>query len=192
MSNNTTQQELPMNWHKFMIYFSLWANAALCVINGIRLLTGSIYGDEVSLVYTYYDGLKTVDTVFGIAYLASAVFAIYTRFQLAGFKEGAPGKLTGLFVLLLVLNIGYPFAVANVTSLPFADVADESIVSQIIASVVLIVICSVYYKKRAHLFVNGSDGSSPTPVPRDRFCPQCGAKADSGDNWCTKCGAKLD
>ena len=56
------QNTLPMNWHKFLVYFGLWAGAVLNLINGFLLLTGSHYGDEKELVYYFFPKLKKMLT----------------------------------------------------------------------------------------------------------------------------------
>lgn len=211
MSNSETQG-LPMKWHKFLIYFSLWAGALLAASNGVQLLTGSVYGSEEAAlqVYSHFNGLKSADMVFGVLQICLAVYLIYTRFQLAGFKEGAPSKLTVAYVLSLALNIGYLFVLSGITQISVTDLAEgeSSTVSGIIMSIVMIFANRSYYQKREHLFGKGSDASGnnaaavtatppaavapPVTSSQPRFCTKCGKKADPDDRWCTQCGTKLD
>ena len=54
-------QQIPqqgMKWHKFLVYFALWANAILNVIMGILSLTGAKYGAYKDLVYDYLPQMK--------------------------------------------------------------------------------------------------------------------------------------
>ncbi len=215
--NNQTSQEPSMNWHKFLIYFALWFGALTAVVNGVQLLTGSQYGteQEAAQVYAYFDGLKGVDTVFGILLIATAVYLIYTRFQLAGLKQGAPNKLLIAYGLNIVVNIGYMIALNGIVSKANVQLDDRTMVAQIAANVVLILVNRAYYKKRAFLFEGGSvpltgmgteqpgtvspagngsagGGTMGTNAPADRYCTHCGKKADPGDQWCTSCGTKLD
>lgn len=148
----------PMKWFKFLIYFSLWAGAVLNVINGIQMLTGTQYGDAytVSLVYATYDGLKEIDCIVGFLYLVLAVFAIYTRFRLAGFHENGPKMLMVMYAASAAIAVFYHIGTYIV--LP-ADVVGSleyvvgQIVGGIIGAVVAIIVNHIYFKKRQHLFV---------------------------------------
>ena len=149
--------EMGMKWHKFLIYFSLWAGAVLYVISGMLLITGGIYnssGVSSSMIYAYYGSLKTVDVIFGLLYIALACYLIYTRFQLARFKFGAPSKLTICYVLGVVIAVAYMIGVSSATDLSISDMMDSRTTTQIITSIAMIIINKVYYDKRSHLFVN--------------------------------------
>ena len=207
-----TQPELSMKWHKFLVNFALWLNAIMNAVYGFQLMTGSHYGssDTANQVYSAVSGLKSVDMIFGILLIGVAVYMIFTRFQLARFQEGAPQKLTVGYVLAMVIPLGYLLIAVNTMNaaipeakLSMGDVADSSTVSSIISSIALIIINRIYYQKRAHLFGNG--GSLPMtkssdpyhtsyeskPVPKEKTCPKCGAKAEPGDVFCVQCGTKL-
>lgn len=61
-----------LKWFHFLIYFALWLNAIVCALNGIMQLTGASYeilGIAAEDMYATYPTLKTVDLVFGVAYL---------------------------------------------------------------------------------------------------------------------------
>ena len=73
MYNQTPQQpqkELGMKWFHFVIYFQLFVSALVGLWNGFQLLTGRIYGENTDRVYSYFSGLKGVDTIIGICYIA--------------------------------------------------------------------------------------------------------------------------
>ena len=55
----------PMKWFKFLIYFSLFAGAALNLINGITTILGTQYGEHAELVYATFGSLRTFDIVCG-------------------------------------------------------------------------------------------------------------------------------
>ena len=156
MNNNGyhTQPDPPMKWHKFLIYFSLWAGALINFFNGLQLLNGSIYQGNADQVYSVFSGLKTVDMIFGIIYIAIAIFMIYVRFQLAGFKRGAPGKLISLYVIQLVALFAYTLVASVTIHIPWAEIFSSSIIPSLIVSIVMIFVNRYYYSKRAHLFVN--------------------------------------
>ena len=202
-----------MKWHRFLIYFALWASAVVQAATGARLLTGAIYGDQSTAqqVYAYFQGVKTIDQIFGVLSLAMAAYLIYTRFQLAGMKEGAPGKLLLAYGGNLVLNVGYLVALSASTGIALTDIADGSITSSIISSLIMILANRVYYQKRAHLFGRtdgGStgrsvyDGSSGGTSDRGFSGGSAGSgysTAPAGDSrvtvqtrYCTHCGKKAE
>lgn len=194
---NTNSYDMPMKWHKFLIYFSLWAGAILCVASAIQLLTGSVYGADgtAEQVYRVYGGLKSVDSIFGVLYLITAALLIYVRFQLAGFKEGAPNKLTIAYVVQLAAFLGYMIAVSSTIKRPIGDLANSQTLTSIVSSVVMIIVNRIYYNKRAHLFgnaaaVSGAPHAASSGVSNG-FCPMCGAKVEPDDAFCVNCGAKI-
>lgn len=193
MDSNTVP-ERSMKWHKFLVNFALWAAAVLSAVSGAQLLTGSHYGDSAMTeqVYRTFGSLKSADTVFGILQIALAVLLIYTRFQLAGFKKGAPNKLTLAYALNLVVFLGYAVVVSNIVGAPFSEILDPSSTSSVAASVAMLVINRIYYGKRAHLFGDAPAAVSAPPAEKAvEACPRCGAKPEPGDAYCVNCGAKL-
>lgn len=146
-----------MKWYKFLIYFSLWAGAVLNIFSAISMLTGSQYGTdgEAELVYAMFEDLKTLDMLCGIFALVLAVFSIYTRFQLAGFKQKAPMFLTILYAGVCVYDLIYIIGCTN--ALPeyvLSEMDFTSMYSNLVTSAVMIFVNMSYFKKRAHLFVN--------------------------------------
>jgi len=187
--------EVSMKWHRFLVAFALWASAALFVINGLRLLTGGHYGDGdmAAMVYARFGSLKTVDSLFGLLDIALAAYAIYVRFQVAGFREGAPSKLTALYALNLISNLGYLAAFAATVQAPLAQIMDSTTVSAIVANAVMLFANRAYYKKRSHLFGDhpAAEPAPPSGSAAPGLCPRCGAKVEAGDAFCVQCGAKL-
>ena len=83
-----------------------------------------------------------------------AIFMIYVRFQLAGFKRGAPGKLISLYVIQLVALFAYTLVASVTIHIPWSEIFNFSIIPSLIVSIVMIFVNRYYYSKRAHLFVN--------------------------------------
>ena len=149
--------QLSMGWFKFLIYFGLWAGAILNILGAIPMLTGSQYGDAetVELVYAAFEGLRGLDMLCGLLALALGVFGIYTRFQLAAFKEKAPMFLSIVYAGAVVFNLVYIFGCTSI--LPeyvLSEIDFTSFYSNTITSAVMIFVNQSYFKKRAHLFYN--------------------------------------
>ena len=145
---------LGMKWFKFIIWFQLFATALLNVISGISALTGSQYGSsaDAELVYMFFPSLKTVDMIYGICLIVLAAGAIFVRMQLAGFRTNAPKLYLGLLAAAVAANLIYLVAAASILSDLGLDFTSN--ISQLATSVVMIVVNSIYFKKREHLFVN--------------------------------------
>lgn len=151
------QPELPMKWFKFLIYFSLFANAVINVYNGISYITGLLYGQDAEIVYEIFSGLKTVDMVFGVLSIALAAFAVFTRFRLSKFCKNGPVLLHLVYAANCVLGLLYAIGVAAVMPeyMSVTEVINVSqLVSSFVVSGVMIAINVVYFNKRKHLFVN--------------------------------------
>ena len=148
---------LSMKWFKFQINFSLWVAAILNAANAISMLTGSMYGSdgEAELVYAVFEDLKMLDTGCGVLLLALAVFGIFTRFQLAGFKKKGPTLLTILYAGVCAFDLIYIIGCSSILPEYVLQYVDfTSFYSAIASSLVFMGVNISYFKKRAHLFVN--------------------------------------
>ena len=96
----------PLKWHKFLVYFSLWASAVFVFMKGANLIALGIFGDTDPQV-PEPTSLKVLDIAYGVIYIALAVYHIYTRYQLARFKKGAPKHLLILYVIVPVVEALY-------------------------------------------------------------------------------------
>lgn len=151
-----------MKWFKLLIYFSLFASAIFNCFNAWRYLTGSVYeslGDIYELygsnagaaVYYVYPGLKAADVVYGIAVIAIAVFSVYTRFQLSGYKKNGPMCLLVLYAFNAIVAVVYVLAGSAIIG---QNCMDASTIATVASSVVMILANRTYFNKRKSLFVN--------------------------------------
>jgi len=151
------QPDMPMGWFKFLIYFSLFAGAVLNAIDGIMTMTGAHYNMQregmSEVVYRMFDGLQAMDMIMGIGGIALAVLGIYTRMRLAGYYQNGPKMLTILYIAALAVTVIYLVGVIAVVPGVENFIDFTSQISSIAASVVMIVINNIYFKKRAHMFV---------------------------------------
>lgn len=146
------KKSLPgMGWFKFTIYFSLWANMALNILNAILMWTGASYGVDVERVYEVFPSLKGTDVFIGVLYLALAVYAIFVRIRLANFKKGSPMLLHILVAANLGITLLYAIIASGITGISFGELISGNI-AQMIGVAVLLVVNIVYYNKHADLF----------------------------------------
>ncbi len=135
-----------LGWHKFLIYFALWASGIMSIINGISIIrSGASF-----MQYSQLESFGPAFMLIGAAAFAVGVFVIYVRFQLAGFRRGAPKKLLIAYGVTLVINLASMLVVA---SMDYGSDAASS-AGSIAGSVVFLIICWKYYANRAALFVN--------------------------------------
>lgn len=150
--------ELPMKWFKFVIYFQLFANCVMNAISAISTFSGGQYQGNAELVYSYIDGLKGVDTIYGVLLLGLAVFAIIARTRLAKFCVDGPKSYHILLVAQMAVSVFYIIAVNSAVSNSFIAAYYEPDYTSVIGSLVgtgAMLACNIaYFKKRIHLFVN--------------------------------------
>jgi len=144
-----------MKWFKFLIYFALFAGAVINFSNGISMLTGSQYNGQADLVYATFDGLRTFDMIFGLLAMALAVFGIYTRFQLSGFRKNGPRVLVALYLAVAAYNVLYIIAAHAMLPETLVELTNFSgVYGNLASNVVMAFVNNSYLKKRADLFVN--------------------------------------
>lgn len=144
-------QPCGMKWYKFLIYFALWAGAIVNLIDSLQFFTGSILGDDVEILYAYYPLLKVLNLAFALILVTYAVFAIYTRYRLAQFRQNGPACLHALYLVQLAMVLIYWLAGSLILG-EWLDLASGF--SDLISSIVILCINIVYFRKRKHLFVN--------------------------------------
>ena len=155
--NGIVQPVLPMKWYKFLIYFSLWAGALLNIGIGLMALQGTQYETDgevtAELVYAMFDGLKTLEVLYGAACIALAVYMIVVRFRLAGYYKNGPAMFISTYAIALLINVIYYVAVITIVpEIVEAGNVTANIVGTVIGNVLMIVLNNIYFKKRKHLF----------------------------------------
>ncbi|MCM1083062.1 MAG: zinc ribbon domain-containing protein [Clostridium sp.] len=144
---------LGMNWFKFVIYVQLFLNGVLNIYHGIKISTGKQYGvsdSYLQMIYSVYDGLQTTDIIIGVSMMALGVYAIITRFFLAGFKKQGPFMYYLCLLLNIVVAVIYCVLVKFVVGV---DVVLTNMICQTIILIVLLICNIIYFGKRKHLFV---------------------------------------
>lgn len=138
-----TEKQKPgfkMWFHKFMIYFAIWAFAVFAVLYGVKGIAEAI---ENNMPHT---------ALFVIAWgalIALALFLVKVRFDLAAFRQNALKELliaglAGAGILLLIQGLIY--------------FSDEDVYAKDVYSALIILVWTVgvyrYYKLHSDLFVN--------------------------------------
>ncbi len=149
-------QQQGMKWHKFLVYFSLWLGALANFGNGIKCMTGMHYGESKDLVYRVIPELKTPDLLFGLCCIAVGILGICTAVNLLKYKALGPKLLNWTYIFGASSSLIYCIVTSSILSKYHADLSSiyTSAGSGLIVAVVMVIVNSNYYKKRAHLFVN--------------------------------------
>ena len=80
---------------------------------------------------------------------------IYVRFQLAGFKQGAPKKLLLIPVIGVVIGVGGILVLCVFTgSFQILKMMAGQLFGGLISAVIFYTINKIYYGKRAEMFTN--------------------------------------
>lgn len=155
VNTEKSENSLGMGWYKFIINFALWAGAVINIWNAVTAITGLTYkmaGTTPSMVYGIYGpALKATDVFFGVMLLIAAAISVYTRFQLAAFRENGPKFLILLYVYNVTVSVIYLVLASTVTGM---NLADASTYSEIATSIVMMIVNIVYFNNRKHLFNN--------------------------------------
>ena len=153
-----------MNWHIALIYFILWLMAFMSLMNGLMSVFGVQVGPTADggmgiALHVYpsmeYPQLFILDGVFS---LMMSMYAVFVRFQLAGFKRRAPIYLTILFALNILESILYAVMLnVLVPEMVAASAANgANIVMNTVAGAVLSAVVAalnwVYYSRRREMF----------------------------------------
>ena len=149
----------PLKWHKFLIYFALWLGALGSLLAGASLLFMGLSGSKTEPFYQL-PAIRTLNIVYGVIYIAYAVYEIYTRYQLARFMKGAPKKLLIMYIIYPVLQFTYATLILVVTGLPISLLLQnkanfmENLIISVAGTGILCILHKIYYDKRKVLFVN--------------------------------------
>lgn len=137
------QNTYPMKWHKFLIYFQLFAAALISLYNAVVCFRAVFLGLGV------FGPWNAFYAIGGVISVVLAVWAIYVRFRLAGFRKNGPK----LYILFLAINC--VFQVLNLVISFGGDITTtSSAIGSVMSSALMLVLTNIYYKKRAELFVN--------------------------------------
>ncbi len=143
-----------MKWFKFIIYFQLFANAAVNGIAALMTATGARYQGQADKVYSVLPQLRTLDLVYILLLLGLVVLAIVARMQLARFRRRGPL----LYYLLQIANIAvamlYLLAASAVSGIPLSQLDLSNTIVSLGLSLVMLIVNIIYFGKRKDLFVN--------------------------------------
>ena len=149
----------PLRWHKFLVYFSLWASAVFTFLRGAGFFALVMFGDTDPQI-PQPPALKALDIAYGVIYIALAVYNIYTRYQLARFKKGAPKHLLILYVIVPVVEALYIPLTFIAVDIPVSALLSDpakaigGTIGGVFGIWLVCVLNKIYYDKRKELFIN--------------------------------------
>lgn len=138
----------PMKWYKFLIYFALFAGAALNLFSAVSMLSGSYYAAD----YARFAGLRTTEIVFGVALLVLVALMIVARFRLAAYRRNGPILLYTVYITTFLLQLATCIVYPVVLHISFLFYIDFYTIVNFIEGILLLVLNRIYFKKRRFLF----------------------------------------
>lgn len=150
----TKEKSVKLKWYKWMIYFMLFASAALNIIYGVLYAAGVWYyvsGVPARLVYMVFPSLQVMDIYLGVMMLCMAILMIVTRFRLAKFKRNAPEFVYSLYFSNIFSTLVYGIVSSCIIGKIVFGISE---IVYLIGQAVMTVLNYCYFKKRSHLFVN--------------------------------------
>ncbi len=161
MNQSFEAQDLPMRWHKFMIYFLLWFGAVIGFVVGFPLLIDMMLYWQYVPLYSAFPALRYLNIALAVCIIVLAAYQIYVRFQLARLRVGATEKLFTFYKVGIALSVGYMVLMIAIiminTNVSFSAILGEffwQILRDVVPSLIMFFCNKAYYNKRAHLFVN--------------------------------------
>lgn len=147
-NNVGMNQQMPMKWYKFIIYFQLFASALMYLFSGISYL-GELTGNSLESVLWGTKWKVLCGVLAGAAFFIMA-FMLYTRHCLTLYKKGAPSLYLCCLVLALLQAVIYVVGIFLITGRFNFDGTD---LVTLLEAGMMIVLNGIYFKKRKHLFV---------------------------------------
>lgn len=141
--------ECGMKWYNFLIYFSLFAGAAVNAVLAILYFTGAIYLGNSETVYDVFPAMNVLDIFYGLALVGLAIMGFVVRSSLKAKESVGPKLLCALYILSMVIEILYILIGSSVIG---ESMFDFTIVISIITDIVMIIANGIYFKNRKHLF----------------------------------------
>lgn len=154
--------EQKMKWFKWLIYFALWMNLIVYLSTGIRFLSGTVYLQQnisAERMYSYFDGLETLDKIYACGMLLCAGVCVIARFKLAAFEESGPKAWYVLIIITAVLSIIYEIGFLNIVDDKAPIAVDQTavyirIAGIFIGSALSLWLNYLYFSRRRMRFIN--------------------------------------
>lgn len=174
---------LPMTWYNFLIYFQLFFAAVVSIFCAVGMFSNiDLRVATIASVLRHRFALRIFEIVCAVAYCGMAVLCIIARQKLANYKKGADkyyctvcvigalltaidcirlglnirliefvdhgSSVTGVLMDVFVFSWSHMFTVVGMTMFFYLRVL------MLAVSIVATALNFIYFKKRAHLFVN--------------------------------------
>lgn len=148
MENQATYSDVSMKWHKFLVYFLLWAGVLSNVVGGAQNFMGTCTEWE----YRMLPGLRAFEILSAVLSLVLAVMGGYTAVKLIQYSSRGPRALTGLYAAGIASQVILAFAACLFLGAELADVVDVSTITSLCTSFLMLRANKKYYENRSHLF----------------------------------------
>ena len=145
-----------LKYHKFLIYFGLWAMAAVNSVYAALYYSGIMYhwAREVAssdMIYNIYGkGIKILDMVYATLLIVNAALALISRYRLSRRCTDGGYLVSGILLFQGILPIVYSVSAHFITGITAAFNLKGILTLVLYALVSLVTL--MYYKKRRDTF----------------------------------------
>lgn len=148
------ENKYPMNWYKFVIYFQLFAAAAMRIWTAKQYFCGDFYGGrEIAMqIYAVWGKLQILDIAAGVLSVALAFYMIVVRQKLYYYMKNVEWYYFAIYPAAAVIDMGYVFMSNRIVGIRIDNTA-LTIVSAA-ESLIMAGLNYIYFRKRKELFVN--------------------------------------
>lgn len=156
-TNVEQQPAFPMKWFHFLIYFALFAAAAIEFVVAICCFTGLHHGslNAANEIYESFPAWRTLDIILGGLLVFFTTISIYTRFRLSGYHKdgllclylncvaGAVFWLVQMIGVMIVIS-GKGYTITALSFLP--------LLGSLLCAAVVLTLHWIYFNRRKGLF----------------------------------------
>ncbi len=155
---------LPMKWHKFLVFFLLWAETIGSFIGGLAIALVALLQNSD----TGYLSVKVITVLYGAALIGCAVIGGLALYGLLGMKSKGPrlymiflyafSAATVIYETLGTIILHLPLFHLDVSSYVTSNggegvsVSISSPVITFVMAALFVLLNCVYYRKRKHMF----------------------------------------
>ncbi len=147
-----------LKYHKFLVFFGLWAIAVISAAYAAIYYSGIMYNwaqtySSAESIYSYYGkGLKILDSAYATLLVVSAALSVIGRYRLKSMTGDGVIAVCSLFALQgafpLIYSISAYFITKSVTAVTLKGVLT------LVFWLALAAVTFIYYKKRGIKFKN--------------------------------------
>lgn len=156
MIGQNGEKPMPMKWYIFLVLISLPFSAFSNIITGIQSIAypSISAGEMAGLGELSKVAVERFNIFSGICMILVGIFMFYTRRVLIKFRRSALLYVNSVYAATGLVNCVTSGLLGYIIGAQAKDTAALMIGASIISTVFMLIVNTIYFKKRQHLFVN--------------------------------------